>query len=77
MATFKIIIEDNENGVSISVDNHAQLHGSPAGRVAGALISGARLLDRIPLPVVSATPGCPCEVCEAYRELLQTKPTIH
>lgn len=77
MAKFKIIVEDNDSGVSISLDNHEQLHGSAAGHVVGAMINGAKLLDRIPLPMVSATPGCTCEVCQAYRELLQFKPTLH
>ncbi|WP_323114309.1 hypothetical protein [Pseudomonas guariconensis] len=77
MAKFQITVEDNEHGVRISVDNSTELHGSAAGRVVGAMMQGATLLGRIPLPVVSATPGCNCEVCEAYRELLQTKPTVH
>ncbi len=77
MAKFQITVEDNETGVSISVDNHAEMHGSAAGRVVGALMKGAKLLDRIPMPIVSATPGCDCEVCQAYRELLLFKPTIH
>ncbi|MGC9741869.1 hypothetical protein OGV25_16200 [Pseudomonas sp. P1B16] len=77
MAKIQITVEDNETGVSISVDNHAELHGTAAGRVVGAMMQGAKLVGRIPLPVASAEAGCDCDACEAYRELLQTKPTIH
>lgn len=77
MAKFQITVEDNETGVSISVDNQAELHGTAAGRVVGAMMQGAKLVGRIPLPVASAEAGCDCDTCEAYRELLQTKPTIH
>lgn len=77
MAKFNITVDDTSGVVSISIDNQCNLHSSPAGRVVDAMISGARLLDRIALPVNSATPGCKCEVCEATRELYQTQPTIH
>ncbi len=77
MAKFQITVEDNEHGVSISLDNSTELHCSAAGRVVGAMMQGATLLGRIPLPVVADKPGCDCDVCEAYRELLQSKPTLH
>lgn len=77
MAKFQITVEDNETGVSISVDNQAEIHGTAAGRVAGAMMQSAKLIARIALPVSGPTPDCRCEACEAYRELLQTNPTIH
>lgn len=77
MAKFQITVEDNESGVSISVDNQAEMHGTAAGRVVGTMMESARLVGRIALPVGAATPGCNCDVCQAYRELLQTAPTIH
>ncbi len=77
MAKFQITVEDNEAGVRVEVDNTADLHSTAAGRVVGAMMQGAKLVGRIPLPVASAEAGCDCDACEAYRELLQTKPTIH
>lgn len=79
MTKFTITIEDTQepNGVQVSLDNQSQLHNSAAGRVALSLMRGASLISRIPLPVTAGTPGCNCEVCQATRELLEIRPTIH
>jgi hypothetical protein len=77
MAKFNITVDDTTGSVSISIDNKHDLHSSAAGRVVDAMLKGVKLLDRIALPITSATPGCDCEVCQATRELYQTKPTIH
>ena len=77
MAKFQITVDDNEGTVSISIDNQGELHSSAAGRVVDAMMNGARLLGRIPVPINSAMPGCNCDICQATRELYETKPTIH
>ena len=78
MAKFQITIEDNDDGVSIKIDNQAQLNSSKAGRVASALMSGApMLLARIPVEFSAGHAACDCEICQAMREKLLTKPTIH
>lgn len=78
MAKFQITIEDSADGVSIQVDNQAQLSGSKAGRVACALMSGApMLLARIPFDYAAGQGACDCEICQAMREKQMTKPTIH
>ncbi|MNP41546.1 hypothetical protein D3C76_1352540 [compost metagenome] len=78
MAKFQITIEDSDDGVSIQVDNQAQLSGSKAGRVASALMSGApMLLARIPVDFAVGHTACDCEICQAMREKQMTKPTIH
>ncbi|WP_095157162.1 hypothetical protein [Pseudomonas sp. Irchel 3E13] len=77
MAKFQITVDDNGDTVSISIDNQSELHSSPAGRVVDAMMNGARLLGRIPVPINAAMPGCDCDICKATRELYQTKPTIH
>jgi hypothetical protein len=78
MAKFQITIEDSADGVSIQVDNQAQLSTSKAGRVASALMSGApMLIARIPFEFAAGHTACDCEICQAMREKLMTKPTIH
>ena len=78
MAKFQITIEDSADGVSIQLDNQAQLGSSKAGRVASALMSGApMLLARIPVDFAVGHSACDCEICQAMREKLMTKPTIH
>ena len=78
MSKFQIVVEDSADGVSISVDNQAQIHGSQAGRVATALVQTARLIARLPLETSERhLGGCDCDVCMAMREKLILKPTIH
>ena len=77
MAKYQITVEDNEAGVSISVDTPAGERCTAASRVVGAMMQSATLIDRIAMPVSGATTRCQCEVCKAYRELMQTNPTIH
>lgn len=77
MAKIQITVDDSNGSVSISIDNQSELHSSAAGRVAEAMVNGVRLLGRIAVPICSPVRGCDCEVCQATRELLQTKPTIH
>jgi hypothetical protein len=78
MSKFQIVVEDSSEGVSISVDNQAQIHGSQAGRVATALVQTARLIARLPLEMSDRHfGGCDCDVCMAMREKLILKPTLH
>lgn len=77
MTKFTLTVEDTPTGVVVACDNKSRMHESAAGRVAQSLMRGASLISRIPLPVTAGTPGCNCEVCQATRELLETRPTIH
>ncbi|WP_397458187.1 hypothetical protein AB3464_25070 [Pseudomonas asplenii] len=78
MAKFHLTIEDNADGVSISLDNAAQLDNSRAGQIVSAMLKGARIVDRIPLSGTTRHLGpCTCEICEAMREKLALNPTIH
>lgn len=75
MAKYQITVEDNEAGVSISVDN--QPGGTEAARVVGAMVHSARLVARIELPAAFAQDEYDFEALMAYREKLHTKPTVH
>lgn len=81
MAKFQITIEDKDDGVSIQLDNQAQLRSSKAGSVANALMQGAPLLiARIPFDYPNthaAFAECKCDICQAMHEKFLTKPTIH
>lgn len=77
MSKFVLTVEDTPTGVIVVCDNEPLMHESAAGRVAHSMMINARLLDRIPLPVTAAHPGCDCEVCRAYNELMETNPTRH
>lgn len=78
MSKFQIVVEDSTDGVSISVDNQAQIHDSKAGRVATAMVQSARLIARLPLETAERhLGGCDCDICMAMREKLILKPTLH
>ena len=77
MPKFTLTVEDTPGGVTVACDNKSLMHESPAGRVAKSLMNNIRLLERIPLPITASLHGCDCEVCQATRELLETRPTIH
>ncbi|WP_426111272.1 hypothetical protein [Pseudomonas sp. DSP3-2-2] len=76
MAKFQITVEDNGDGVSISVDNH-QTNSTKAGFVAAAMIQSVRLIARIPFEGAANHFGCTCEICQAMREKIALNPTIH
>lgn len=78
MSKFQIVVEDSTDGVSISVDNPNQIHGSQAGQVALAMVQSARLVARLALHTTHPhRGGCECDVCQAMKEKLLFKPTIH
>ncbi|PMY49130.1 MULTISPECIES: hypothetical protein [Pseudomonas] len=78
MSKFQIVVEDSSEGVSISVDNQAQIHHSKAGRVATAMVQTARLVARLPLETSERhLGGCDCDICMAMREKLILNPTLH
>ncbi len=75
MAKYQITVEDNETGVSVSVDN--QPSGTASARVVATMVESARLLARIELPAGFAHDEYSYESLMAYREKLHTKPTVH
>lgn len=77
MAKIQITIEDNTDGVSISVDSPNQANGSKAALIASAVVRSARLIARIPFEGTGQHVGCNCEVCQAMVEKMTMKPTIH
>ncbi|MCU0213302.1 hypothetical protein N8A88_22185 [Pseudomonas shahriarae] len=77
MTKIHITIEDSTDGVSISVHSPNPLHSSKAGQVATAMLHGGRLIARIPFDPTAQHVGCDCEICQAMREKLTMKPTIH
>jgi len=77
MTKIHITIEDSADGVSISVHSPNPLNTSRAGQVATAMLHGGRLIARIPFGSAARHVGCDCDVCQAMREKISMKPTIH
>ena len=87
MAKYIFTVEDTDSGVSVSIEGKEvqSVLSTKAGVVARGMVQQAKTIGRIEVPVAftaflndcDCNAACPCEVCQAVREMHLTKPTIH
>lgn len=87
MAKYIFTVEDTDAGVSVSVEGQEiqSVLSTKAGVVARGMVQQAKMIGRIEAPIAftaflndcNCDAACPCEVCQAVREMHITKPTIH
>lgn len=87
MAKYIFTVEDTDSGVSVSIEGQEvqSVLSTKAGVVARGMVQQAKTIGRIEVPVAftaflkdcDCDAACPCEVCQAVREMHLTKPTIH